>query len=275
MKKTGSKYNWAAFFYLLIGLFIILFPLYLTIINALKTPQEMAESVLKFPSVFRLSNFSRAIEMTNFFRSFTNSFLITFFAVIITVFTNSLVSYAIARNLDKKFFKYIYYYFISALFIPFPIIMLPIVRQTAQLKLDNQIGLVFLYVVYGLAFNIFIYVGYIRSIPHSLEEAAFIDGAGIWKVFWKIIFPLMAPINATVSILSTVWIWNDFMLPLVILNEPESMTLPLVQFVFKSQFSTNYNLAFSSYLMVMLPLILVYIVSEKWIISGVTRGAIK
>jgi raffinose/stachyose/melibiose transport system permease protein len=241
----------------------------------LKTPQEMSQSILALPQALSIGNFKKAIELTNFYRSFANSFFITFFAVMLTLMTNSMVAFAIARNMDRKLYRTMYYYFVSALFIPFPVIMLPIVRETAKLGMDNQIGLIFLYVVYGLAFNIFVYVSYIKSISPTLDEAAYIDGAGPWKVFWHVIFPLMKPINATVGILTTIWVWNDFMLPLVILNEREDMTLPIVQFVFQSQFSTDFNLAFSSYLMTMSPLIIVYLISQKWIISNVMRGAIK
>jgi raffinose/stachyose/melibiose transport system permease protein len=186
-----------------------------------------------------------------------------------------MVAYAIARNMDRKFFKGLYFYFVSALFVPFPIIMLPVAKQTALLHLDNRAGLILLYVVYGLAFNIFIYTAYINSIPRSLEEAAQIDGASTWTVFWKVIFPLLGPMNATVGILTCLWAWNDFLLPLVILSDPNSATLPLVQYVFQSQFSQNYPAAFASYLMAMAPMFIVYIFAQRWVISGVVRGAVK
>ena len=141
--------------------------------------------------------------------------------------------------------------------------------------MDNPVGIIFLYIVYGLAFNIFVYVGYVKSIPRSLEEAAIIDGASTWGVFWKVIFPLLGPMNATVGILACLWIWNDFMLPLIILTKRSMMTLPLVQFVFQSQFSTDYNLAFASYLMALSPMIIIFLFAQRWIISVVTRGAIK
>lgn len=235
----------------------------------------MAESILSFPKKFHFENFTEAIEVTNFFQAFQNSAFITVIVVIFTLLTNSMVAYAIARNMHKKFFKTLYYYFISAMFVPFPIIMLPIVKQTSSWGMDNLTGLIFLYIVYGLAFNIFIYVGYIKTIPLELEEAAIIDGASTWGVFWKVIFPLLAPMNATVGILTCLWAWNDFMLPLVILSDPDFATLPLVQYIFQSQFSTNYNLAFASYLMALSPMIIVYIFAQKWIISGITKGSIK
>ena len=168
-----------------------------------------------------------------------------------------------------------YFYFVSALFVPFPIIMLPVVKQTSLLGLDNQVGLILLYVVYGLAFNIFVYVGYLKSIPRELEEAALTDGASVWTTFWRIIFPLLAPMNATVGILTCLWAWNDFLLPLVILSSPDAQTLPVVQYVFQGQFSTDYPVAFASYLMALAPMLIVYVLAQRWVISGVMRGSIK
>jgi raffinose/stachyose/melibiose transport system permease protein len=253
----------------------ILFPLYITVTTALKTPAEAAEGSLGFPSDPQWGNFSKAIELTNFPLALFSSLLITVFAVGLTILTNSMVAYAIARNMERGFFKGLYFYFISALFVPFAIIMLPIAKETSLLNLDNRLGLIFLYIIFGLSLNIFIYVGYLRSIPKELEEAAVIDGATVWQTFWKVIFPLLTPINATVGIIMTVWVWNDFMLPLVMLSDRDSFTLPLVQYVFQSQFTTDFSLAFASYLMALTPLLIVYIVAQRWVIGGVTRGAVK
>jgi raffinose/stachyose/melibiose transport system permease protein len=189
--------------------------------------------------------------------------------------TNSMVAYAIARNLDRPFFKALYLYFISALFVPFPIIMLPVVKQTSALNMDNHVGLIFLYTVYGLSFNVLVYVGFLRSIPRDLEEAAAVDGASVWNTFWRVVFPLLAPMNATVGILTTLWAWNDFLLPLVILSNPDAQTLPLVQYVFQGQFEVNYTVAFASYMMALAPMLLVYLFAQRWVISGVMRGSVK
>ncbi len=270
-----KKLNIPVTILLIIGTIFILFPLYITVVNAFKTPQETAQSILALPQMFGFGNFTRAIELTNFFNAFTNSFYITLFTVVFTLLTNSMVAYAIARNMHKKFYKILFYYFVSAMFIPFPIIMLPIVKQMSNLGLTNPSGLILLYIVYGLSFNIFLYVGYIKTIPLELEEAAIVDGASRWGVFWRVIFPLLSPMNATVGILTALWAWNDFMLPLVILSDRSHQTLPLVQYVFQSQFATNYNLAFASYLLALLPMIILYLFLQKWIISGVTQGAIK
>ncbi|AQR97431.1 MAG: carbohydrate transporter rane protein 2, family [Clostridiaceae bacterium] len=271
-----NKTNWIVTTLMIAGALVaIIFPLYLTILIAVKSPQDMVPSALSFPKSLRFENFTEAIEMTNFFDALKNSLTITISVLILTILSNSLVSYAIARNRKKKFFNALYYYFLSAMFVPFPIIMLPLVKQVNMLSMDNIIGIICLYVVFGLPFNIFLYSGYIKSIPVSLEEAATIDGASTFQVFWRIIFPLLKPINATVAITTCLWTWNDFMLPLIILGKPEMATLPLVQYVFQSQFTTNYNLAFASYLLALLPIFIVYIFAQKWIRNGIVTGAVK
>jgi raffinose/stachyose/melibiose transport system permease protein len=275
-RSTGhDPVNWWLTALLIVLALTIAIPLYFAVVTALKTTDQLGGTGFGLPTSVRWSNFADAWRLTDFPRTALNSAIITVGAVVLTLLTNSMVAYAIARNLERRFFKGMYYYFVSALFVPFPIIMLPVAKETAMLHLDNRVGLILLYVVYGLAFNIFIFTAYIQSIPRELEEAAAIDGASTWGIFWKVIFPLLAPMNATVGILTCLWAWNDFLLPLVILSDPGSATLPLVQYVFQSQFQTNYPTAFASYLMAMAPLLLVYVFAQRWVISGVTRGAVK
>lgn len=275
-RSTGhDPVNWWLTALLIVLALTIAIPLYFAVVTALKTTDQLGGTGFGLPTSVRWSNFADAWRLTDFPKTALNSAIITVGAVLLTLLTNSMVAYAIARNLERRFFKGMYYYFVSALFVPFPIIMLPVAKETAMLHLDNRVGLILLYVVYGLAFNIFIFTAYIQSIPRELEEAAAIDGASTWGIFWKVIFPLLAPMNATVGILTCLWAWNDFLLPLVILSDPGSATLPLVQYVFQSQFQTNYPTAFASYLMAMAPLLLVYVFAQRWVISGVTRGAVK
>ena len=273
--ESHDPVNWWLTALLIVLALTIAIPLYFAVVTALKTTDQLGGTGFALPTSVRWSNFADAWRLTDFPRTALNSAIITVGAVVLTLLTNSMVAYAIARNLERKLFKGLYFYFVSALFVPFPIIMLPVAKETALLHLDNRLGLILLYVVYGLAFNIFIFTAYIQSIPRELEEAAAIDGASTWGIFWKVIFPLLAPMNATVGILTCLWACNDFLLPLVILSNPGSATLPLVQYVFQSQFQTNYPTAFASYLMAMAPLLLVYVFAQRWVISGVTRGAVK
>lgn len=275
MKKTRQRTNWIVMILVLLGTIVVLFPLYMTVTIALKNPEQMRQSIFSFPADIQWDNFSRAIEMTGFFQALGNSAIVTTSTVILTLLTNSLVAYAIARNMNHKFFKGLYFYFVSAMFIPFQIIMLPVVKLTSALHMTNLVGLIFLHTVYGLAFNVFIYVAYIRSIPTALEEAAKVDGATTWGTFWRVIFPLLAPMSATVGILTCLSTYNDFLLPLIMISDQSQYTLPLVQYIFQGQFNTDFNLAFASYLMAMLPMILIYVFAQKWIINGVTQGSVK
>ena len=275
IKKEDGKVNWPVTILLLICSLSILFPLYITIVIAFKQPSDMVGNILSLPKVWSFSNFSQAIEMTNFSHTIFNSLVITAGAVILTIITNSLVAYVIARNMNKKFYKFIYFYFVSAMFVPFSMLMLPLVKQVSSFNLDNKLGMMILYMIFGKSMNTLLYVGYLKNIPLELEEAAYVDGAKEWTVFWKIIFPLLKPMHATVGIMTALWAWNDVMLPLVILSDPNAATLPLAQFIFQSKFGTNYNIAFASYLLALLPLLVFYLFAQKWIINGVTKGAIK
>ncbi|HIW31013.1 MAG TPA: carbohydrate ABC transporter permease [Candidatus Luteococcus avicola] len=273
--RSGGPTNWPATILLALLSLSILVPIYFAVVTAFKTPAELAESGFALPKHWTLENFRTAWTMTEFPKRFWTSLVITVGAVTLTLLTNAMVAYAIARNLDRKWVKALYYYFVIALFVPFPIIMLPVVKETALLKIDNEVGLILLYAVYGLAFNILLYTSYIKSIPIELEEAAALEGASRWTIFWRLIFPLLTPMNATVGILTCLWAWNDFLLPLVILTDPGKQTLPLAQYVFQGQFNTNYTVAFASYLMAVLPMVLVYMVAQRWVISGLMRGAQK
>lgn len=272
----SRKINWWVTALIAVCSLTILVPLYLAVVVALKTPDQLAAGTgLELPNPIRWANFSEAWTRTEFPQALLNTAMITVGSVILTLMTSSVVAYAIARNIHRPFFKGVFFYLLAALFIPFPIIMLPLVKQTALLGLDNQAGMILLYTIYGLSLNIFIYTAYIRSIPIELEEAARVDGASTWRVFRQIIFPLLTPMNATVGILTCVWAWNDFIMPLVVLTDPGARTLPLAQYVFQGQFNTDYTVAFASYLMAMAPLLVVYVFSQRWVISGVTRGSIK
>lgn len=261
---------------ILIAAVVIFIPLYITVIIALKSPEQIAQSVMALPDKLHFENFANAIQKTNFFRSFGNSFLITVVALFGTILTNSFVAYAIVRNRENsRFYQLLYYFLLSAMFIPFNIIMLPLVKQVAFFRMDNIWGLMVLYIVMGLPMNTFLYSGYIKTIPTALDEAATIDGANTFQTFYGIIFPALKPMNATVAILTFLWCWNDFTMPLVVISEQKNYTLQLAQYVFKGQFATDYSLAFASYILALLPILIFYVFAQRQVISGVTSGAVK
>ena len=251
--KVREKANWPVTILLILGLITVVFPLYMTIVIAFKQPTEMTNSVagiLSLPEKFSLANFREAMEVTDFWHSLGNSVLITVITVVLAIVIHSLLGYAIARNKRSKFYKFIYLYVVSGMFVPFAILMMPLVKQTAEMGLDNKVGVIILYTVFYMPMNLLLY--------------------------WKIIFPIMKPMHATVAVLTALGTWNDVMTPLVIMSgSTGGTTLPLAQLNFQTQFGTNYNLAFASYLLALLPILLFYLICQKHILNGVVNGAVK
>lgn len=178
--KVREKANWPVTILLILGLITVVFPLYMTIVIAFKQPTEMTNSVagiLSLPEKFSLANFREAMEVTDFWHSLGNSVLITVITVVLAIVIHSLLGYAIARNKRSKFYKFIYLYVVSGMFVPFAILMMPLVKQTAEMGLDNKVGVIILYTVFYMPMNVLLYSGYLTNIPMALEEAACVDGA--------------------------------------------------------------------------------------------------
>ena len=280
MKKVEKEQvNWPLTIILILGLITVAFPLYMTIVIAFKQPSEMTNSVagiLSLPKSWSLANFREAMEVTDFWRSLGNSVLITMVTVVLSVLIHSMVGYAIGRNSgSSRFYKFIYLYIVSGMCVPFAILMMPLVKQTAEMGLGNMAGVIILYLVFYMPMNVLLYSGYLKNIPIALEEAACIDGATTWTTYWKIIFPIMKPMHATAAVLTALGTWNDVMTPLVIMSGTGKNTLPLAQLNFQTQFGTNYNLAFASYLLALIPILIFYIICQKQILNGVVNGAVK
>ena len=278
-KKDGERVNWPITILLILGCITIFFPLYMAVIIAFKDPSEMTNDImgaLAFPQHWSFDNFAEAMRVTDFWNSLGNSLLITLVTVVIAILLHSMAGYAIGRSMAKsKAYNVAYLYIVSGMFVPFAILMMPLVKQTAQLGIANRFGVIVLYVVFLMPMNLLLYAGYLKNIPEALEEAAHIDGATTWKTYWTIIFPIMKPMHATVAVLTALGTWNDVMTPLVIMSGTGKNTLPLAQLNFQTQFGTNYNLAFASYLLALLPILIFYIVCQKHILNGVVNGAVK
>lgn len=276
--KTG-KTNWPVTILLILGCVTIFFPLYMAVIIAFKQPSEMTNDIagaLSFPEKWSLYNFQEAMRVTDFWNSFGNSLLITVVTVVLAIIIHGLAGYAIGRSMkNSKFYNFTYLYIVSGMFVPFAILMMPLVKQTAQLGIANRFGVIVLYTVFFMPLNLMLYKGYLTNIPLALEEAARVDGASTWKTYWSIVFPIMKPMHATVAVLTAMSTWNDVMTPLVIMSGTGKNTLPLAQLNFQTQFGTNYNLAFASYLLALIPILLFYIVCQKQILNGVVNGAVK
>lgn len=280
MKKTSTveKSNKVVVALLILGLSTIIFPLYMTVVIAFKQPSEMTNSIsgiLSLPKVWSLNNFREAMEVTDFWNSLKNSLLISVLTVGLSVLLHSLMGYTLGRNKSSKFYNFVYLFIVSGMFVPFAILMMPLTKQTAEMGLANWVGVMLLYVVFYMPMNIMLYSGYLTNIPMALEEAARVDGASTWRTYWQIIFPIMRPMHATVAVITALAVWNDVMTPLIIMAGSSQNTLPLAQLNFQSQFGTNYNLAFASYLLSLIPILIFYVICQRQILNGVVNGAVK
>lgn len=274
MKKIA---NAVCGFVLFIGLLLILLPMYLTVVTSLKTEKETAQNFFGLPNSLYLGNFKEVITDNNFATYVGNSVTITVCSLLLILIVVPLVSYAIARNISKTYYKFIYGMFSLGIFIPFQVIMLPVVKQMTLFSLLNKYGLIILYVTYSLAQGVFLYVGYIKNnMLIELEQAAYIDGASKTQTYILVVFPILKPMTATIIITNALWIWNDFLLPLLMLNKSSKFwTLPLFQYNFQSTYAVEYNLAFASFVLTIVPMLLIYLIFQKNILAGMTNGAVK
>ncbi|CAM3828190.1 carbohydrate ABC transporter permease [Mesobacillus zeae] len=257
----------------LLGL-LWLAPFYLMIVNSFKTKREIFSDTLKLPEGFNFDNYIEAFTQLNFMQTFFNSLLITIVSVFIIVIFSSMAAYALSRN-KSKVSTVIFFIFVAAMLIPFQSVMIPLVTVFGKFEMLNRSGLIFMYLGFGASLSIFLYYGTLNSIPKSLDEAATIDGANKFQVFWYIIFPMLKPITVTVAILNTIWIWNDYLLPSLVINQEGMETIPLKMFFFFGEYTKQWHLALAGLTIGILPVIIAYFFAQREIIKGVSEGAVK
>lgn len=276
LKREGLGWRIGRDVVIALGLILILAPLYVVIVNTFKDLEEASKGFFSLPQSLNFQNYEELFSKNNFWNYVKNSAYITVISIILVIIINPAVSYAIARNFRRRYYKAVYFYIILGLFIPFQVIMLPVTKIMTDMDLLSPNGLILLYAALSLSKGVFMFVNYIQSLPYEVEEAARIDGCNTFQVYTKIVLHLIGPMLATLIVMDTLWFWNDFQLPLMILNKsPDYWTLPLFQYNFKSEYSFNYTMAFTAYFMCMFPVLIVYALGQKYIISGLTAGAVK
>lgn len=279
MKKAGKDERvWLVLrnIILLCGLILILFPLWLVLINSFKTLEEAGKNFFALPSRLNFDNYLELFANSNYWIFLRNSLKITVISITLILILVPSVSYAIARNFNKKYYKTIYYYLLLGLFIPSQVVLLPVTKMMSKLNMLNHGGLILLYAAFSLTQGVFLFVNYIRGLPYEIEESAQIDGCSVFQTYVRIVLPLVKPMISTLLIMDVLWIWNDFMLPLLILNRTQEIwTLPLFQYNFKTEYSFNYTMAFTAYLLAMLPMLIIYCMGQKYIVKGLTAGSVK
>ena len=261
------------YFVLILTSVIVIFPFYMTVLTAFKQPSDARNFILALPEEWKLDNFEQVLTRGGYWDALLNSAFVTVFATIGTMLLNTILAYFLGRNQHKKFFNFAYYFFIIGIFIPFQVVMIPLVIMGKHLGMLNLPGLVCMHIALSFPTNVFLITGFVKGVPREVDEAAMIDGCGPIRTFYQIIMPMMSQIIATTLVLTVLGVWNDFTLPLVILQKEK--TLPLFIYNYRTKYITNFNLAFAAYTLSMIPPMVVYLFCQKYIIKGLASGAVK
>lgn len=253
-------------------------PLYLLVVNAFKPQNEIVSNPIALPQNFSFDFISNAIAKINFLPAFMITVLITVLSIALIIFASSPAAWVMVRNKTKASMV-LFMAFTSAMLIPFQSVMYPLLSIFENIGLKNIPGLIIMYGGFGMSMSIFLYHGFLKSIPQEIEEAAVIDGANLPQTFFRIVFPLLKGTTVTVIILNAMWIWNDYLLPfLVIGNSPGTKTLTLEIYFARltsGQYGNPWELIFPAVLVTIIPVIILFVFLQKHIVKGVAAGAVK
>lgn len=278
MKKSKRVGNNVIFLVLLILSVLFLVPIIIVIINSFKSRIYISSQPLKLPNAetfVALENYINGVTSSDFFSAFLRSLFITVVSVILIVLFASMAAWYIVRS-NSKITKGIYYMLVFSMIVPFQMVMYTMTYVTNRANLDNVFGITFVYLGFGAGLSVFMLCGFIKSIPLEIEEAAMIDGASPIQAFFTVVFPMLKPTAITVAILNTMWIWNDYLLPYLVLGS-DKKTIPVaIQLAMQGAYgSTDYGGFMAMLVLAIVPIIIFYIFCQKYIIKGVVAGAVK
>ncbi|MBW5448935.1 ABC transporter permease subunit [Cohnella sp. CFH 77786] len=252
---------------------IVLLPILIMIFGSFKTNVEVLDFSLKLPKSWQFDNYKKVFDEGDLMRAFLNGILITGVSAIINIVTTSAASFVLVRR-ESRLSNFLYLFFFMGLIAPMSTITT--IRVVQWFGFYGSItSVIFIYASLNTAFSVFLYNGFIKSIPKVLDEVAFLEGAGMFSVFFRIIVPLIVPVNATVAIMVFMSVWNDVTIPLYFLTDSSDWTMPLSVYNFYGKFSRDWNLIFADLVMTSLPVFILYLFAQKYIVSGLTAGAVK
>lgn len=267
------------FIVLLVLFFCFIFPFLMVIVNVFKTKADITTNPLALIGEhgFTLDNFPNAMKQMNFVTVFANSVLVTVCSTVIAIALASMTAFVIVRN-KWKACALLFSLMVASMVIPFQVLMVPLVSLYGGILgiLNHRATLIFMHVGFSLSMATFMFHGAIHTnVPIDLEEAADIDGCSRWQTYWKVVFPLLKPTIATVAIIDAMGHWNDYLLPSLVLGRKELYTIPIATQVFYGTYSTDIGLIMAALLLAMLPILLLYLFLQRYIVEGVTAGAVK
>ena len=252
-----------------------LFPLLMALMNSFKTNRELLTNVMSWPTGFSLDNYIRTLEKMHYGRSFWNTAILAALSVTMMILFSALAGWKLCRT-KTRLSRFLLKLFIFSMLIPFSSIMIPLYRVTLALNINNSlVGLSFVYAGLGVSMAVFLYHGFVKSIPMEMEEAAAIDGCGSLQTFFRIVLPMLKPITATICITNVLWVWNDFLLPLIMISDNKEYTLLLSTNTLFGQYSSDWTAILSALILAALPVIVFYAIFQKQILKGIADGAVK
>lgn len=259
---------------ILLGMLFVA-PFLIILINSFKTKRELFTDVMSLPSSLEagIENYKTAFERLDFVKSFSTSLLITGGSILIIVVCTSMAAWMLQRT-KTKMSNVILMLFVVSMLIPFQAVMLPLVRIMGKIGFLNQFGLMFMYLGFQASMSVFLYHGFMKNIPSDLDEAATIDGCNKFQTFWYVIFPLLKPITVTVAILNLVAIWNDYLLPSLVIGG-KTPTIPLKTFLFFGEYTKQWHLALAGLVITILPVLIFYFFAQKQVLSSMVEGSVK
>lgn len=278
MEHTSSKYRlstFAAELILILIALIFLIPFYFLLVNSVKPFGEILSDAASWPASFQWSNYVQAWRAIEFPKAFMNSLIVTLVSNVLLLLISSMAAYQMVRH-DTVFNRILFVILVAAMVVPFQSIMLPLMEVTNVLGLNNSLlGLIICYLGFGASLSVFLFHGFIKSVPLEIEQAARVDGTSHYGVFFRIVCPLLQPMFVTVLILNTLWIWNDYLMPSLILSDPDLNTIPIATYMLFGQFTKQWDLALPALVLGIAPVVIFFLSMQKYIVSGIAAGAVK
>ncbi|CAM4269623.1 carbohydrate ABC transporter permease [Paenibacillus typhae] len=254
---------------------IFFFPIFFNLMSAFKSNAEIMRDAIAFPKGLYLESFKYLLTETDFPRAILNSLILTLVSIVAQVLIIPMAGYAIERR-NARWTRFMFLYFLAGMMIPFQAYMIPLFKELRMFGLYGSLaGPILVYVAGAVGFGCLLYTSFVKGIPQEIEEAAEIDGCSRYGIFWRIVFPLMGPVTASMVVLNGLGIWNDFLMPMLVLpsGEPKTMVVEIYRYI--GEFSSRWDMIFAGTAMSVVPVLIVFVALQKYFVKGIAAGATK
>ncbi|MCG7381913.1 carbohydrate ABC transporter permease [Paenibacillus sp. ACRRY] len=263
------------FVVILIFAILFFFPIFFNLMSAFKSNGEIMRNALSFPTSLYLENFKYLLTETEFPRAILNSLILTVVSIVMQILIIPMAGYAIERR-NARWTNFVFLYFLAGMMIPFQAYMIPLFKELKMLGLYGSLaGPILVYIAGAIGFGCLLYTSFVKGIPKEIEEAAEIDGCSRYSIFWRIVFPLLGPVTASMIILNGLGIWNDFLMPMLVLpsGEPKTMVVEIYRYI--GEFSSRWDMIFAGTALSVVPVLIVFVALQRYFVKGISAGATK